>query len=738
MSAPRPIATIATIATIAKCATALAFLGVFTLSAASNADGADPTPSSESGAPPEPLVEKVGVVSVEIPVQVQVKSEPLRGLGRDNFEIFDGGKRQRITGFRTVDLALVNGGAVGDAPPDLPISGRRHFLLVFDLSFSERGSLLRAERHIREWVARALHPSDLVAVATFGVHTGARLLIPFTSDREQLDLAIASLGAPQLAERPSDPLGLGFGVERGSFLEATEQDSYLNGYDVAWDDDVVGAAQQDVFYGAFEPTQYAAQRFPVRQLTSEFGQLARLMRSVKGRKHVVYLSEGIDSALVFAADDVRDITSMNEAVQSGELWRVDSTKRFGSGPTRAVISAMLEEFRRADCVIQAVDIRGYEKIGTRRTLPGSTDLLGYMANETGGDVYRSYVNLNDALDRLLNVTSVTYLLSFSPDGLEPDGEFHKVKVKLRGVPKGARASHRPGYWAPLPYSERSEPERRLVVGELLLAGEEGGPIDTSVLATPYQSAEPGVRVPVLVEIDGVTLTLGGGDGERVPLEIYVYAFEAGGELRDFFNQSLTLDLAKVGPLIRSSGLKFFGELDLAPGRYSLRVLVLNRESGRSGMSVRQLDVPDLDSSGPLLLASLFPEPRGKWLLARESGLSKNPRSFPFLIADEPYLPAAAPTLPVRSTAPLHLLGYNLDDRVQAVGHVFAADGSQVKEIALTIRERAVRTDAGPDTLITTFNTSGLEAGVYTLVVTVLDPARHTEQSTSIPLLITRS
>jgi VWFA-related protein len=687
---------------------------------------------------PEKIVERVDVISVEVPVQVTLRGEPVRGLTADNFELYDGRKRREISGFRVVDLTLINAGELGDVVPGMPIAGRRHFLVVFDLSFSNRAAVVRAQRHIREWIAHSLHASDLVAVATFGVNTGANLLLSFTSDREQIDLAVATLGAPQLVERRSDPLGLGFGVATSDFLESAASDSELNGYMVAWDDDVLGGVMQDVFYGAIEPTQYAARRFPVKQLTAEFSGLARLLNSVRGRKHVVYLSEGFDSSLMFASDNVLDITAMNESVQSGELWRVDSTKRFGSGPTQSVVQAMLDEFRRSDCVIQAVDIKGYEEISSRRILPASADVLGFMAHETGGELYRAYANLSEALDGLLKATSVTYLLSFTPTKVKRDGSFHKLKIKLNNAPSRAHVVHRPGYYAPRPADQRGDAERRLIAGQLLIEGREGGRIDTSVLAAPFVAAEPGVRVPVLIEIDGPTLALG-NSGSFVPLEIYAYAFDSRGQLTDFFTQSLSLDLKQVGPILQQSGLKFFGELDLRPGEYSLRVLVLNRESENLGLRVKKLEVPDFTSDQPVLLPPLFPERRGKWLLVRESSLESNPRSFPFMLADEPYLPAASPAIPERSAAPLHLLGYNLDaETIRVVGRVLAADGREVMQIDLPIHARAPRHASGPDTLTTSFSTRGLKAGLYTLVITIRDADSGAERSTSIPFAVTKS
>src|SRR5262245_30347038 len=72
------------------------------------------------------------VVVVEVPVQVVKDGEPVRGLTANDFEVFDGRKKVPITGFEVLDLATTPSSA---AAAQIPVSARRHFLMLFDLSF---------------------------------------------------------------------------------------------------------------------------------------------------------------------------------------------------------------------------------------------------------------------------------------------------------------------------------------------------------------------------------------------------------------------------------------------------------------------------------------------------------------------------------------------------------------------------------------------------------------------------
>ena len=140
-----------------------------------------------------PHEETAEVVEVEVPVNVVLRDgDPLRGLKLEDFEVLDEGRPQPLTGLRVVDLAVSEPRA--GLERDLPSTSRRHFLLLFDLSFSNPASTLKARLAARDFVLKALHPTDLAAVATYSLETGPRLVVTFTPDRAQLARALDTLG----------------------------------------------------------------------------------------------------------------------------------------------------------------------------------------------------------------------------------------------------------------------------------------------------------------------------------------------------------------------------------------------------------------------------------------------------------------------------------------------------------------------------------------------------------------
>jgi VWFA-related protein len=678
------------------------------------------------------FTETTEVVIVEVPVQVIRDGQPVRGLTANDFEVFDGRKKQEIVGFEILDLAAPA------ARQDLavPAAARRHFLMLFDLTFSEPKSIVQARRAALD-VVGDLHPTDLVAVATYSSSNGPQLVLGFTPDRQQVATALETLGAPKLLERTGDPLRLVLqdteaSIQQSRNLAAPSRSEGQDAKKAALEEAVAEYAQ--LASDASARANRANQEKLVTALTRSFADLAKLMGSVEGRKYVVYLSEGFDSSLTTGTVDDARQREMAESSISGEVWEVNSDEKFGSTTATNDIEQMLEELRRADCVVQAVDIGGLRGTdgGDAPKRASGRDSLFQMAKSTGGELYENFNDLSAAMGQMLQRTGVTYVLAIQPEKLKSDGAYRRLKVELKGAAaKGARVVHRPGYYAPKPYTAQSPLEKLLQTANQLTSGEESGTVASSVLAAPFRVSGDKAYVPVLIEIDGPSF-LGQTTGTTLPAEIYIYALDDTGAVHDFVTQTLGLDLAKAAPALRQSGLKFFGDLDLLPGKYSLRVLVRNGVTGATSLRVVALEVPAFANGAPALLPPLFPEAPGRWLMARENQEPGQPQKpYPFMQKDQPFIPASKPMLTAGQDAAVSLVGYNLAaGDLKADAKVMTLDGKEVGTGQIKVLAREGGGAAGPDRLAATFRPPSLQPGEYVLQVTLSSADGKTETSTT--------
>jgi VWFA-related protein len=715
-------------------------------------------PDAALAGPEERFEGATEVIEVELPVHVVAGGEPVRGLTAADFEVYEGRRRRRITGFETIDLSLLERGS-GELGEDLPPAARRHILLLFDLTYARPASIVRAREAARELVLEHLYPGDLVAVATYGVRQGASLILGFTPDRRQVEAAIDSLGLPQLVERVNDPLGF---VLTTSLDRGWNEDALAAGSESA---SSVATARQSLEQYRYHELASMLEDMSIRHdllerdvqrnyavsFTDGLGALGRLLASVEGDKQVILLSEGFDSSLLLGTEDREEIEEQANAAASGDFWNVDSERRFGSTAGLEVVGRMADAFRRADATVHAVDIGGVRAGGeTAGGTPGfaarraAEDSLFVLADSTGGELFRSFNDLGEALRRVTAQSGVTYVLAFDPGDIALDGAFHAVEVRLKGGPRGARVVHRPGYYAPKPAALQHPLERRLTAADLVLRASDSGPIASSVLAAPWARAGAGgdggaaaVFVPVLVEIDGEDLLAGRTEG-LASLELYGYAFDQDGRVGDFFSQSLALDVGRLRGDLMREGLKFYGHLDLLPGDYSLRVLLQDQTMGRWSFRRVEIRVPGTPADGgPGTLALLFPERAERRLLVRQQvGEGGAEPAYPFVVGGETFVPAIHAVVSRGGVTGFYLgTSEALAGPVSVDAWVTSADGVRIETPTVTVTELPEAGAPGPALLAARLEPGGLAAGEYVLTVSLAPGQGGSPTVGSIPITV---
>jgi VWFA-related protein len=689
--------------------------------------------------------ESTNVVAIEVPVEVVKDGQPVRGLSAADFEVAEGRRKLKVTGFDVVDLATAS---TQPGTAALSTAARRRFLLLFDFAFSDPRSVAKARQAARDLVLKGLHPTDLVAVVTYSLAQGSQLALDFTSDRRQIDWAIENLGRPLDHGKAADPLRLVVTQSLAAGkpdLGTVAPSPELGGQ---------GADTPGALGTQADRQNREDQQNRVVALSRSLADLAKTLGNVDGRKYVVYLSEGFDSSLLTGAVESRDQQEQQAQVDpvnptstldpATNPWATDTEARHGNTRLLNRMEKTFEELRRADCVIQAVDIGGLRAGGGAGgpggARPNGREALFSLARETGGELYENYNDLSGAMGQMLKRTSVTYVLTVQPEDLKLDGAYHRITVALKNPPRGTRVVAKPGFYAPKPFAQRNPLERMLDAADSIVGGVPGGTIATSVLAAAFRPASgTAAYVPVLIEVDGPGL-LADQTGDVAPTEIYAYALDGTGAVRDFFSQNLGLDLAKVGPQVKKSGLKFFGHLDLPAGDYSLRVLVRNGKTGAYGLRVVPVQVPVFQAAGPVLLPPFFPEPPGKWLMTRETprgaAAAGQDVPYPFMMREEPYIPASRPVLGSGQDARLSLVVYNLGEgEVSTAAKIFGADGREVQPAEVTVTDRERGGAARPDRLTASFKAPELAPGEYRLQVTLT--AGGGAQTSSIPFVVAK-
>ena len=449
----------------------------------------------------------------------------------------------------------------------------------------------------------------------------------------------------------------------------------------------------------------------VAQMLESFGRMARSLDAVRGRKHVLFFSEGFESRLL--AGNAGDVASpleqtsptqdtAAEASVSGEIWKIDSDSRFGSSATRGRLAAAFALFGRSDAVLHTVDISGLRAEGDVADRAGSgKDALYSMAAQTGGEFIRNANELGGELQRFVDRTGLIYLLVYQPQKLSTPGQFHKLRVRVKTP--GARVSARSGYYEPRPFRALTPIERLLATGDLITGGDPANDIPARLLTAALRRGSrggPGARRPRDPGFGAPRRR----HGRPAPaVQIYAYANDPEGKLADYATQYIGLDLAKARSALEAGGIKFYGTLFLPPGEYTVRALVRNCDDGTERLADRARpragDAREAPPSSCLRSSRRAP---GRWVMTKanpRADAATRPADYPFAVAGESFIPAALPVLGNGAESRVAVFTYNFGgaekDALQVRSEIVSADGSTRPVELKLARESARRAGRRP-------------------------------------------
>lgn len=652
------------------------------------------------------LKETIDVHLVEVPVTVvDHAGNPMRGLTAANFEIFDRGEKRAIANFDAIDFASESAKAASPLNP----AARRNWILLFDLSFTSPIGRSRAQEAALNFIAKGMGRRDLAAVATIDIDRGLRIVTSLTTDRNLLGAAIAN---PRNFVS-ADPLR----IASSTVSESTANDVSIQAQAADQNDAATEIARLD----KRQNDEYNRARIE-RQLHL-LSDLGRTLRVLPGRKQVILFSEGFDPRLVRGRDaraSTEEQADLQQAIE-GNIWRIDSDARYGSSMTMTLLEEMGRSLRGSDVVLNAVDIQGVRTQSDENGVRiNSNDALHLLTAPTRGEVFKNSNSIDADLEKMLHTQDVVYVLAFSAP-VSNDGKFRELKVRVTGVP-GARVFHRAGYYAS---GAENALERSLSNAEIVLNDITQNDIQIATLAAPFPARGGKAQVPVVVDIGTAGLVL---DAKKkdVVAEIFLYAFDDQGVVRDRSYQRLTIDSAK---LTGHSGIKYFPTLSLPPGKYALKTLVQVAGTERKGFIRTDIEVPA--SYDVALLPPMFLDDPSSWVVVPGSS-HKESDTYPFHINGEPFMPSASAQVSNGRPRRVVLFVFNIEpNELTWQTAVTDASGSHAGTPSLVKRLQ------GNDVMKLVFDYSpiNLESGPASFDVTVRKKGSSDARTSSVPLVV---
>jgi len=539
--------------------------------------------------PPITFRAEINYVEVDARVLDQ-QGKFIPGLTPEDFQVFEDGKVQKVTAFSLVNIPVERAErplfASKPIDPDVRnnLQGQdgRIYVIVLDDMHTAPLRSQRIKLAARQFVERYIAANDMAAV----VHTSGRgdAGQEFTNSQTRLLRAVDKFMGRKLRSETLNKIddvqrraGTPFAGDPASDLDDMERGHNARG------------------------------------TLDSIRNLAQYLGNIRGRrKAIVLFGEGIDYNIYNAVS-----SNPNDNAQASVV--IDATREMIAAATRANVA------------IYGVDPRGlgggFDELAEIQSFPDDTtlglgqsalfnevrlgqDSLRVMADETGGF---AVVNRNDfatAFQRIVDDNSSYYVMGYYSTNDRRDGRFRKIEVRLNNRP-GLVVRARKGYVAPrgrAPNTTAAAAKSGGTSPELKDAMESPLPLSAlplAVTASVFKGPAPKGSVVVSTFINGSTLPLTETDGMfKNDLEIVGIATDDKGKSfttdRNTVNLNMKPDSAKR---VAATGFRIIQSLELAPGRYSLRVGVREGNTLKAGSVTFDLDVPDF-AKAPLSMSDI--------------------------------------------------------------------------------------------------------------------------------------
>ncbi|MGC9947110.1 MAG: VWA domain-containing protein [Bryobacteraceae bacterium] len=500
---------------------------------------------------PDPVI-RTTTRLVQVNVIVTKKGAPVPGLKKEDFQVFDNGKRQEIRLFSEETRAVLPS-AAAPLPPGTftnqleqrsgtPSAVTAILLDGVNTRFSDQTYARQQVVHF----LKQIQPEDRIAVYTLDSR-GLRVLHDYTTDSSDLlaklakyqgDIAPDVTGSSDLI----DPLGGWLGGGGNSYEKAF----FLNNR--------------------------------ILQTLQAIEYIADNLAPLPGRKNLIWVSSAFPLQVGFLGGSGRGATVTRGSRNSASMGpsNFPRQQQTWNGEADKTIRAL----NNANLAIYPVDARGLVASASARVASRTyrnQATMEELAARTGG---RAFTNTNDiagAIRTAVEDSSVTYTLGFYPQNDKFNNSFHDLKVKLIDFPH-LELRYRKGY-VDQSTPPQDEGLRRAALRDAVLS-----PMDANGIGLSAKVLGTSAGFDVTLRVDPKSIVLDPqGDRWAGKLDLLFVEKDAHGNETYGVDDTMSLELRKQNyDRVQQEGLNYHRVLPGTGNASEIRVVVRDASTGALG------------------------------------------------------------------------------------------------------------------------------------------------------------
>jgi VWFA-related protein len=547
---------------------------------------------------------------VLIPVVVEEGSgKHIAGLTKDKFEILENGKSKTVATFEEVKTTnqrlerapshpgIYTNEITGDSSP------KRLTIFALDTVNTPFLDQTYARQQLVKFLANRISSDEPCALISIQGN-GIRILHDFSSDPAVLVAALKkavgqspglTLTGQELEQSQGTPLGLspatplisqGGGATAEFETQAASIESFVNGTDLAY----AVSAQRNNILATLEAFQHVAEAFA----------------GVPGRKSLVWATASFPFGLDPTSGTLLSPTVFNKGqavyvntmTSTGALPQLPSATQITAGddlkPLAPIYERTIQMLNAANISLYPVDARGlvtfFPDASTSRMagladfnqalFESSRETMVGFAEMTGGKAFYNRNDLDVAFAKAADDSDSYYMLGYYLDKNAKAG-WHKLQVKVK---QAGHVRARNGFFV-TPESRQTD-TRRMDIKMALASPLDYTGLPLVVSWIGAQSAGAKKKVNFQVTLPPSAEVVDEADRNHLSLEVVTVVRKADGSPEDQVAENLELNLKPESmAALHKDGVNYNSNLQVAPGEYTVRIVVRDNLTGRLG-SVR--------------------------------------------------------------------------------------------------------------------------------------------------------
>jgi VWFA-related protein len=504
----------------------------------------------------------------------------IKGLKETDFAVSEDKKPQKILSFdyQNVDQAVMLSGAstvsgtsatkkktIADlvnnnfvAEPE-ELKDRRLIVMFFDLSSMQPEDITRAVDSAKDYVNKQMAPADLVAAVS--LVSGLSMDQDFTSDKPALLRALSKYDGTQ-----------GSGFDAGSEGGGTDDTS----------DDSSSFVADDSEFNALNTDR---QLYAIRTI-------CKSIEKVEQKKSMMYFSGGLSRQGIENQASIRSAT--NECVKANTaLYAVDTRGLQALNP----VGDASKGSKRGTGAYSGASMQGQLNANFN-----SQETLGTLASDTGGKLFVDSNDFGPAFQQIQHDTEAYYIVGFHSTNAARDGGYRHLTITLLNHPE-AKLEYRPGYYAPADFQHAKNEDRELALTEQMRSDVPATDVAVYLQALYFRLDDGKFYIPISLVIPGSQIhATTVKDKDKANIDILGQVKNATGIAVGQVRQTVPLAV-DANQQLQKRNVQYSTGFTLAPGKYHVKFVVRENQSGNMGSFETDIQVPDMKKT-PLKLSSI--------------------------------------------------------------------------------------------------------------------------------------